>query len=287
MIDNRIITFLELCTQMNYRKTAESLSMTQPAVTQHIQYLERLYDCALFTYTNRTLQKTVKCLELEEMARSIMALSLHAKKSLSAKEKLPLRIGATKTIGEYTLDSLVHNLICDDSFQLTITIENTETLLDQLNHFSLDVLLLEGYVDQTKYDCHVISSHELIGICGKNHPFANQTVSLQDTFGERLILREPGSGTRAVFESFLHDCNNSLSSYGHQTTFNSYPLIEQTVSDCLGISFVYDVVPQKNNALSTFRLKEGTMSHDFNYVFLKNTTNAMIQALLDLIKISL
>ncbi len=276
MIDNRIITFLELCTQMNYRKTAESLSMTQPAVTQHIQYLERLYGCTLFTYTNRTLQKTEKCLELEEMARSIMSLSLHAKKSLSTKEKLPLRIGATKTIGEYTLDSLVHNLISDYSFQLTITIENTETLLDQLNHFSLDVLLLEGYVDQTQYDCHVISSHELIGICGNNHPFANQTISLQDTFTERLILREHGSGTRAVFESFLHDCNNSLSSYKHHTTINSYPLIERAVEDCLGISFVYDVVPQKNSALSTFRLKEGTMSHDFNYVFLKNTKNTIL-----------
>lgn len=30
MIDNRILTFLTLCKEMNYRKTAELLNMTQP-----------------------------------------------------------------------------------------------------------------------------------------------------------------------------------------------------------------------------------------------------------------
>ena len=40
MIDYRIKTFLVLCDTMNYRKTAELLNMTQPAVTQHIHLLE-------------------------------------------------------------------------------------------------------------------------------------------------------------------------------------------------------------------------------------------------------
>lgn len=43
MIDYRIKTFLVLCDTMNYRKTAEILNMTQPAVTQHIHFLENEY----------------------------------------------------------------------------------------------------------------------------------------------------------------------------------------------------------------------------------------------------
>ena len=43
MIDSRMETFLTLCRVMNYRKTAELLNMTQPAVTQHIHYLENHY----------------------------------------------------------------------------------------------------------------------------------------------------------------------------------------------------------------------------------------------------
>ena len=48
MIDTRIETFLTLCRVMNYRKTAELLNMTQPAVTQHIHFLEEQYGCKLF-----------------------------------------------------------------------------------------------------------------------------------------------------------------------------------------------------------------------------------------------
>ena len=43
MIDTRVETFLTLCRVMNYRRTAELLHMTQPAVTQHIHFLEARY----------------------------------------------------------------------------------------------------------------------------------------------------------------------------------------------------------------------------------------------------
>ena len=66
MLDHRIDTFLTLCDTMNYRETAELLHITQPAVTQHIQFLEREYCCRLFTYENRHLTKTPSAELLEE-----------------------------------------------------------------------------------------------------------------------------------------------------------------------------------------------------------------------------
>ena len=58
MVDSRIKTFLALCRNMNYRRTAEELSLTQPAVTQHIKFLENEYNCRLFSYDFRTMLKT-------------------------------------------------------------------------------------------------------------------------------------------------------------------------------------------------------------------------------------
>ena len=58
MLDHRIETFMTVCSVMNYRKAAEILHITQPAVTQHIHYLEKEYDCRLFLYENRKLIKT-------------------------------------------------------------------------------------------------------------------------------------------------------------------------------------------------------------------------------------
>ena len=43
MLDFRLLTFMKLCELKSYTKTAEYLHMTQPTVTQHVQYLERQY----------------------------------------------------------------------------------------------------------------------------------------------------------------------------------------------------------------------------------------------------
>ena len=48
MLNYKLSTFLELCETKNYTKTAEKLHMTQPAVTQHIKYLEQYYGTKLF-----------------------------------------------------------------------------------------------------------------------------------------------------------------------------------------------------------------------------------------------
>lgn len=44
-MDQRLETFLTVCATMNYRKAAEQLHLTQPAVTKQIQALEALYGC--------------------------------------------------------------------------------------------------------------------------------------------------------------------------------------------------------------------------------------------------
>ena len=68
MLDYRIETFLTLYDEMNYRRTAERLRMTQPGVTQHIHYLERFYGVKLFVYDGRQLLRTP---EAEKLKRHI------------------------------------------------------------------------------------------------------------------------------------------------------------------------------------------------------------------------
>ncbi len=58
MLDFRIYTFIEVCKYMNFTKAAESLNITQPAVSQHIKYLEQLYSVKLFTFTGKKMSLT-------------------------------------------------------------------------------------------------------------------------------------------------------------------------------------------------------------------------------------
>ena len=69
-MDQRLETFLTVCSTMNYRRAAEQLHLTQPAVTKQIQALEALYGVRLFTYDSRKLKKTPQGETLEIYAIS-------------------------------------------------------------------------------------------------------------------------------------------------------------------------------------------------------------------------
>ena len=58
MLDFRIETFLKVCEYMNFTHAAEALCMTQPAVSQHIKYLEEKYETPLFIRDKKKLTLT-------------------------------------------------------------------------------------------------------------------------------------------------------------------------------------------------------------------------------------
>ena len=58
MLDFRIFTFLEVCKQMNFTKAAKKLNITQPAVSQHIRWLEKEYGIKLFEMEGKKLSLT-------------------------------------------------------------------------------------------------------------------------------------------------------------------------------------------------------------------------------------
>ncbi len=53
MLDFRMKTFLKVCECMNFTRAAEELNITQPAVSQHVRYMESYYKIRLFDYEGR------------------------------------------------------------------------------------------------------------------------------------------------------------------------------------------------------------------------------------------
>ena len=58
MMDFRMETFLCVCEYMNFTRAAEKLGLSQPAVSQHIKYLENEYETELFTRDKKKLKLT-------------------------------------------------------------------------------------------------------------------------------------------------------------------------------------------------------------------------------------
>ena len=270
MLDYRMETFLSVCDTMNYRKTAELLHITQPAVTQHIHCLEQVYGCKLFLYENRRLQKTQSARILEQYSRS---MQLGEEDLMRRLKNLPIRslnVGATKTIGSCIISTYAESFISNPDRELTLIVDNTRTLLEMIDHGKLDFALIEGSFDKTRYGFSLFSREPFVGICAENHAFADRQVSMEELLQETFICREEGSGTRAILENKLLDFNESISHFRRCICTSSFPIILDFVRKGIGISFVFEVMAKRNH-LSTFTLEDARIEREFNFVYLNHT----------------
>lgn len=270
MIDSRIKTFLTLCHLMNYRKTAEHLHMTQPAVTQHIHHLEEEYGCRLFVYDRRTLQMTREAHLLRGYAENVLYHENRLRSQLHARGGWSLSIGATKTIGEYVIADQIAGFLADKENTLSVEVDNTERLLGLLSDGKLDFALIEGFFDRSKYASRLYRREAFVGICASGHPFAGKTVQLDDIWNEHIILREEGSGTRNIFEQLLAQHNHTPAEFRRITTIGNFGLMTRLIERLQGITFAYAALPQGNGHLATFQVEGWNVLREFNYVFLDN-----------------
>ena len=143
-MDQKLRTFLTLCQTMNYRIAADKLHLSQPAVTKQIQALENALHTKLFVYDGHTLHKTEKCLLLERYAISMQYQFEELQLVITGRERLKLRVGATKTIGDYVLIDAIKNYLSYPDHELSLVVDNTKNLLQMLDDNHLDFAIIDG-----------------------------------------------------------------------------------------------------------------------------------------------
>ena len=269
MLDYRIDTFLTLCESMNYRKTAEMLHISQPAVTQQIHYLENQYGQKLFQYENRRLVKTEAAAILEQYARAAKLQQQDLLEKLESSPIHTLRIGATKTIGDYYLKEDIRRYLQSPDNALTLIVYNTEHLLRLLEENELDFSVVEGFFDKTRFDNILLRREPFVGICRKDHPFAGREVTMEELLQQTIIHREAGSGTRAILEQELRGYNESLQRFQRHICISSFNIILDLVKQGFGVSFVYNILADSDPALAKFSIRGETVVREFNVVYIK------------------
>lgn len=271
MLDFRIRTFLMVCDTMNYRMAAENLNMSQPSITQHIHYLEDYYKTRLFIYDKKRLFKTKEAEILEKYSLSMRANESSLVQDISTSSKKEIRIGATKTIGNYVINKRVLSMINNESVSLTFIIDNTKNLLELLNHNKLDLLIIEGLFDKSVYSYKLFKKERFVGICRKGHLFSGKEIKMDDLFGENLIIREEGSGTRKILEMELLEISHTIKEFKNINCISNFEYIKSIVKEGSGISFVFESVADSDDNLDSFTLEGRNIVREFNFVYLKST----------------
>lgn len=267
MLDHRMETFLTLYQCMNYRKTAEKLNMTQPGVTQHIQHLENKYGVKLFVYDGRTLRCTPQADVLKKHLDSIQTELAALQQSFSKSKTITLRVGATKTIGEFVMVPQIRWFLKSENHSLYFVVDNTRMLLERLEQGELDFAVIEGVFDKNKYGYHLFKKENFVGICSVDHPFAGRKITLEQAFNEHLLVREPGSGTRKLWEQAVIDRGYSLENFTRCSTISNFSVICELVAQDNAITVAYEPIAHSRKGLATFEIEDIQIQGEFNYVY--------------------
>ncbi len=280
MQDFRMETFLTVCRNMNYTKAAEELCITQPAVSQHIRHLEEYYGTKLFISEGKKMRLTEagKLLLSAGITMKHDEYYLKEKMAEAANSRTNLVFGATLTIGEYVLPRKLNRYLTRNPDTVTrVTVGNTQELLSKIDAGELDFAMVEGYFSRKDYDYKIFSTERFVAVAASGYPFAKEPEIIEDLCSLPLIVREPGSGTREVLERVLEGKNMSLSDFNMQMEINNIQVIKKMVAGGHGITFLYRAAVEQeiqNGTLKEIKLKDFDASHDFYFVWRKDSIYA-------------
>ena len=255
-MDQYLQVFVTVVEKGNFSRAAEELHMTQPAVSQYIQTLER-------TIGARLLERTNKYVRLNKAGNAVYH---HAKEILGLYEKMQrivddltnkasgiLTIGSSYTFGEYVLPHIIAKMQTSyPDIDPTITIANTKEIAELVANHQLDVGIIEGHFKEKNLIVEKLAKDSMYIVASSKHAFSLKgEVTVKDVEKETWIIREQGSGTReaqdAMFQKYeLHPVK--------LMEFGSTQLIKESVEAGLGISLLSNWAIQKELLLGSLKI---------------------------------
>lgn len=282
MLDFRLLTFLDLCHTNSYTKTADNLSITQPAVSQHIRYLEQYYGKKLILYQNRHFSLTK---EGEYLFKEVTKLQIHSKKilqniqHLSEEQETPvISIGSNPTIGEFILPGLISSYTAQEpDCRIRSFIGSTKKLEQLLHNGDINILITDSIDAWPEFERHPFRSEPVCCVCNPSHPLAEKTISLNDLKSERIVYREKASHAYYILQKSFQRMGYDLDTFNIPYEAGSMHSIIQYLKEGLAISFLYRCAVQKyldNGELNEIYLSELHDSVDFYYIYPQSTTTS-------------
>ena len=278
MLSDSLKVFITVADKKNFSKAAKALNLTRPAISFQIQTLEQYYQTMLFDRVNRHVKLTEAGELLLEYALSMNDLQSQLERKmqqLTGHVKGTLMIGASRTVGEYIMPYIIcafKNEYTD--VDITLEIYNTKHVEELVLSNHLDVGLVESQVKHDELMFQSILEDELVIVVPITHPWAErEEVTLDELAGEPFIIREPGSGSRLVFEQALIDAEFDVESLNIIMEIGNITAIKSAIISGLGISVMSkwaarDMVEGK--MASIVRIKDLKMPRRFNILLNEN-----------------
>lgn len=235
----QLSAFLAVVRTQSVTAAADELVVTQPSVSAAVAALGRELGCELFERAGRGIRSTDAGEAFAPYAADVIGLL--RKGSQAAREAAvvtgrKLRIAAVTTAAESFVPPLMRSFAEEHrGIELTLEVGNRQAVLEQVLGHSVDVAFSGKPPADPRLVAEPIVDNEIVCITAPDDPAATGgTLRAADLEAYRWLLREPGSGTRALNEQFLDD----LGLHPETMTLGSNGAIKQAARAGLGISLL-------------------------------------------------
>ena len=261
--------FWAVCEKMNISRAAETLNMSQPAVSLAIKELEAFYNTKLFDrigrriYLNEAGEKlrTYTYGILDEFAQSISDIR-------DAHGFISCTIGANATIGECYLSDIVKQLkAAMPALHIVAEIENNRAIEYKLRENKLDFALIDSVVDSPALSAALLFQENMVAVCAPGL-MESRKMDIHALAAQPLLLREKGSGCRSCVEA-VFSAAGAIPKINAESV-SSHVLLSLAASG-MGIS----ILPQKlaqpaldSGALTVLHIKNTAFIRTYYLVYL-------------------
>lgn len=139
---------------------------------------------------------------------------------------------------------------------------------------TIDFALVEGDFPRDDYSWLLYSRERYVAVCAPDFFLPQEPCSLEELLGKRLIVREPGSGTRNILEKYLDAKSLSMNDFNLKAEIGNMGTIKKLVASGCGITFLYERAVQAElgqGILREIKIRDFGIAHDFNFIWRKNS----------------
>ncbi|MCW8902599.1 MULTISPECIES: selenium metabolism-associated LysR family transcriptional regulator [Sedimenticola] len=283
MADRRLQVFHTVARLLSFTKAAESLHMTQPAVTFQVRQLEDYFNTRLFDRTHNRISLTDAGAHVYEYAARIFELYAEMENSVRAMTgeiSGSLTIGASTTIAEYMLPALLGDFkVKYPDVNIHLKVSNTDGIVSMVENNTIDLGVVEAPVANKNLVVEICKADQLVAIVPPGHPEAQRsTLTYEDLIKYPFICREEGSGTREVINEYLAQIKDNVDDLNISMELGSPEAVKGAVEAGMGISVVSRATIQKELKLGTLvaiNLDPG-LERPFSFVHQKQKFRARV-----------
>jgi DNA-binding transcriptional LysR family regulator len=270
----RLKVFRIVAEKRSFRQAAEALFLTQPAVTLQIKALEETLGTSLFDRSGNTIELTRagrKLLTYAQRLQKIAADAEHDLFELQGQEQGDLRIGASTTIAQYVLPSLIGEFKrLNPRVHLIVLGANTEAIVRGVVEERLALGLIEGPSMRRDVKVEPFLTDAIALIAPPHHEWGGEPITMNELAAADLVMREEGSGTRRVVEAALKEAGLARKLARIAMELDSTEAIKSAVESGLGVGFVSERAIQKELRLGSLQrifMKDLKIERELTLVF--------------------